>query len=113
MVAGKYNIIIEQGATYELTVTIKQPNRIPMDLTGYIGRSQIRKSFDSATITASFVITFFEPRTDGKVMLSLTNVATSGIPTDNYVYDFEVESPDGKVFRILQGEVSISPEVTK
>ena len=38
MAAGKYNIVIEQGATYQVEIQYKDSNNLPIDLSGYNGR---------------------------------------------------------------------------
>ena len=119
--AGNYNITIEQGATFELVITVKQSNGSPMDLTGYTGSSQIRKTPLSATVVKAFTVTFLDPRTDGKVKLSLTDAETSALSAgetpassqSQYVYDFEITSAAGKVTRLLAGKVTVSAEVTR
>ena len=38
MAAGKYNIVIEQGATYQVELQYRDSNNNPIDLSGYSGR---------------------------------------------------------------------------
>ena len=38
MPAGKYNIIIEQGATYDVEIQYRDSNNEVINLTGYSGR---------------------------------------------------------------------------
>ena len=45
MSAGKYSFVIEQGATLSFEVQYKDSNDLPVDLTGYTGRLQIRSTF--------------------------------------------------------------------
>jgi len=42
MAAGKYNLLIEQGATYQVEIQYKDSNGVAVDLTGYSGKLQIR-----------------------------------------------------------------------
>jgi hypothetical protein len=91
-----------------------------MDLTGYTGASMIRKKYCSTSPAATITVTFNTPTTSGGVVLSLTNTQTSAIPagensettTSQYVWDLEFTLAT-VVSRILQGDVSISPEATK
>jgi hypothetical protein len=53
MAAGKYNIVIEQGTTYQVEIQYKDSNSLPIDLSGYNGRMQIRPSIDSTTVYVS------------------------------------------------------------
>lgn len=114
MAASIYDLIIEQGATFSLTITLKKPNKLPFDLSGYIGRSQIRKSYAATDVIASFSVAVVSPQKDGKIVMSLTDEQTSSLPSiSSGVYDLELESPTGEVTRVLQGKVTISPEVTR
>ena len=113
MAASVYDIIIEQGATYTITVLLKKPNKIPFNLTGYTGRSQIRKHYDDSNVIISFSVAIPSPQKDGKIVMSLTDEQTASLPIINGVYDLEIESSTGEVSRILQGKVTISPEVTR
>lgn len=114
MAASIYDLIIEQGTTFSLTIILKKPNKIPFDLSGYTGRSQIRKNHAATDVMASFSVTVPSPQKDGKVVMSLTDEQTSSLPSSSTgVYDLELESPTGEVTRILQGKVTVSPEVTR
>jgi hypothetical protein len=51
-VAARYDITIEQGASFELPLTLQHSNGTVYNLTGYTGRGQIRKYHRSASIIA-------------------------------------------------------------
>ena len=44
--------------------------------------------------------------------MSMTPVVTGAIEEGMYVYDMEIRSGSGTVTRLLQGEVTVTPEVT-
>lgn len=113
MAATVYDITLEQGTTFSLTVLLKKPTKTPFDLSGYIGRSQIRKTHADTNILASFAVSIPSPQKDGKVIMSLTDEQTAALNFIYGVYDLELESPTGEVTRILQGKVTLSPEVTR
>jgi hypothetical protein len=122
MSAGNYDILVEQGATFLLTITIKDTSGVPIDLTGQTFRGKIKKSFSDVTAQATFVCTLANQLTDpGKVTISLSAVDTAAIVINTQgtarvlttmVYDIESEIA-GVVKRWLQGLAKISPEVTK
>ena len=113
MTAGIYNMTIEQGATFEKTLTIKQANGNPMNLTGYTAAGKIRTKYKSPISLIDFAMTFLDPRTDGKLKMSLTAVETAGLEArNNCVYDVEI-TLNGTVQRLIQGQVDIVPEATK
>lgn len=121
MAAGAYNITIEQGSEYGLTVVIKNQDGSRKDLTDYTGRAQIRRKATAPTIDAEFVVLFTEPRTLGEVKLNMPGAVSSTMkvgdsiesPASQFVYDFEIYDTELKPYRILGGALSVSPEVTR
>jgi len=123
-VAGRYDLTIEQGADFNLPLTLRNYDNTAYNLTGYTGRGQIRRYHRSTSAIVSFTVTIptvGSEYTDGKLTVSLTANQTAAIPageeiTDTrskYVYDLEIIDGSGSVKRILDGFVFISPEVTR
>jgi hypothetical protein len=114
MAAGTYNIAIEQGATYDQTFTWTV-NAAPVNLTGYAARMQFRQS--AANPTVNFDIATGGSITlggaAGTIRIQITASNTSALAAGNYVYDLELQSGTGVVTRLLQGTVTVSPEVTR
>jgi len=111
MSAGTYNFTIEQGTTFSRVLTL-QENGSAMNLTGYSVASQMRSTHDSSTVVATFTGSVTNA-SSGQITLSLTNSQTSAIEEAIYVYDVEITSGAGAVTRILQGTVTVTPEVTR
>ena len=117
MPAAKLDITIEQGATFSQSFIIKAGSPpVPVDLTGYTARMQIRPDVKSQTIIASASTTdgkiIIEP-IDGKLTITFEATETASFVGDSGRYDLEIESPSGFVTRLIQGKVKISPEVTR
>lgn len=113
--ANVKNLIIDQGTTYSLTITVSDANGNELDLTGYTLRSQLRKSYGSSSYTA-FTVTPAQDPTTGQLTISLTATQTSALKAGRYVYDVEIVSPviDGsEVTRVLEGIITVTPEVTR
>ena len=53
------------------------------------------------------------PATGGKINLTANPTATAAVEEGIYVYDLEIESSAGNVTRILEGQVTVTPEVTR
>ena len=111
MSAGTYNFTIEQGTTFSRVLTL-QENGSAMNLTGYSVASQMRSTHDSSSIVATFSGSVTNA-SSGQLTLSLTNSQTSAIEEAIYVYDVEITSGAGSVTRILEGNVTVTPEVTR
>ena len=111
MSAGTYNFTIEQGTTFSRVLTL-QENGSAMNLTGYSVASQMRSTHDSSTVVATFSGSVTNA-SSWQITLSLTNSQTSAIEEAIYVYDVEITSGAGAVTRILEGTITVTPEVTR
>ena len=111
MSAGTYNFILEQGATFNRQLTVKDDGSA-MNLTGYSVASKMRSTHDSSTVVGTFTCTISNA-TGGIITMSMTNSTTGGIEEGIYVYDLEMTSGTGVVTRLMQGTVTVNPEVTR
>lgn len=112
MAAGKYNMLVQQGATYNQTITLKDPtNTTPIDITGCTAAAQIREQYTDAAPVATFLCEV--GGINGQIQISLTAAQTRDILIERGVYDIELTYLSGVKDRILQGNVVISKEVTK
>lgn len=123
MAAAELDLYIEQGAKFYRTLTLKSAN-VPIDITGYSFRGQIRKSQSDSTILASFSFNILNQVSfTGQVEMTMSDAVTSSLPvptatsfvrkTIKYIYDVEVVNSSGVVDRMLQGSAEVSPEVTR
>jgi len=115
MPAGKHDIYIEQGATWNLPLRWQTAEGVPIDVTGYTARMHIRKKigdaeFESELTTENGKITL--GGADGAINLTLPAVETAAIDIKGGVYDLEMVKDD-VVTRLLEGTVIISLEVTR
>ena len=111
MAAGTYNFIVEQGATFTRQLTVKENNSV-MDLTGYSVASKMRSTHDTSTVAGTFTCTVSNA-SGGIITVAMTSSVTADIEEGIYVYDLESTSGAGIVTRLLQGEVTVNPEVTR
>ena len=112
MSAGTYNLIIDQGSDFALDLVIKQGGTA-LNLTNYTGRAQLRTSVDASSASASFSVTVTNAA-NGALKMQLPAATSSGISAGQYVYDLEIfTANDSIVKRIIQGEVTLTPEVTR
>jgi len=113
MSAARYNLIIDQGSDFALEFIVKESGSAK-DLTGYAARAQIRPTAASSTLTETFNCTIATPA-NGTIRANLTNVETAAITAGRYVYDLEMYTTGGTeiVTRLLQGDVTVTAEVTR
>lgn len=107
-----YNLNIDQGTTFIANLQYQDEDKQPIDIDGYQARGQMRRSYDSAN-----AVTFSANVTNGavgNVQISLSAADTANIKAGRYVYDVEAYEPNtGTVFRVVEGIVTVHPEVTK
>ena len=108
--AIKTNIVIDQGSDYEVTVNVRDANNTPVTLTGYTGAAQMRKHYTSLT-SYSFGVTV--TANTGEVTLSMSSNVSNLISPGRYVYDCELTSSSNTKLRIVEGLVTITPQVTR
>lgn len=108
--AIKANLIVDQGADYVTTLTVTDDDGNIIDLTGFTGAAQMRKHYTSVT---SYAFTVTINAGQGTVDLSLTANTSNTIPAGRYVYDCELTDVSGKKSRLVEGIVTITPQVTR
>lgn len=123
MPAATLDITLEQGATFSKTITVYDDASppVPINLTGYQVRAQIRKKPKSDDIIATFDTEIDEDPETGRITWSLAATVSDEINVDRtstfdpleYFYDLELEAPSGFVTRLLQGYAYIVPNVTR
>jgi hypothetical protein len=110
MSAGLYNITIEQGADYGISLALTNDNGTIVNLTGANVLSQIRSQSDNSII-GTFVSSINTGT--GTITLSLSGATSSTFLTGNHIYDILVTFSSGVRQRILEGYCTIDPEVTQ
>jgi hypothetical protein len=108
--AIKSNLILDQGSTFSSTIEVTDENDEPVDLTQYTGAGQIRKHYTSSNST-SFSVSL--GGTTGTITLALTATQTANLVAGRYVFDVELTAGAGAVSRILEGIVTVTPQVTR
>lgn len=128
MAAGKYSFTIEQGTTHKFTVEYKDSNSIPISLSGYSGRMQIRSDFADNSNTLYLTLSSSldndgsglnfnglegtTPLSSGSIGVYISSTKTAALNFDEAYYDLEIYS-GSEAIRILEGNVILDREVTR
>lgn len=124
MLAGIYNMTCQQGSTFTRTITLRYPDPdspaidptyLPWNFTGYTARMQVRRTLQSTTPMISLTTE------NGRITLGgatgvielLISAADTAEITSSGVYDLEIVSSSGVVSRVIQGNFTLSEEVTR
>tara|TARA_B100001094_G_C18098311_1_gene754277 strand:+ start:685 stop:1023 length:339 start_codon:yes stop_codon:yes gene_type:complete len=112
MTAATYDLVVDQGSDFAIDLTITEGGSAK-NLTGYSGRAQMRSTHASSSVTATFTCSVLNASA-GTMKMELSSSTTAGISAGRYVYDLEIfTSSDAVVKRLIQGNVTINPEVTR
>ena len=131
MAAGKYSFTIEQGATHEFEIQWKDSNGSAVDLTGYVGKMQIRASKGGTNyISLSSSLSGTQAETSNTAFLNMSGSSgtkalsegcigvyishekTNALSFEEALYDIEVTNNQHR-HRILEGKVKLSKQVTQ
>lgn len=107
--AQKLNLIIDQGTSFLTSFTVNDDAGDPINFSGYTGSAQLRKHYTS-TNAVSFVVT---ASSLGVVELSMDSNTTGSIEAGRYVYDCELVAPANTTSRVVEGIVTVTPQVTR
>ena len=114
--AGTYNIVADQGATFSRAFIKKDDEKRIIPLTGYSARMQVRETYDSQNTVLNLTT-----ENDYIIIEGARGILSIVIPDDDtriltpgeYVYDLELIYPDGQVERMLMGTFTVRREVTR
>jgi FlaG/FlaF family flagellin (archaellin) len=107
--AIKTNLIVDQGANFVYNVYLIDVNGDPFDITGYSANAQIRKTYTSTTYNTLNVTL---GGNTGLITMSMNATTTANLTNSRYVYDLQLHS-NNVTSRILEGIVTVNPEVTR
>ena len=105
------NLYVDAGATYSNIITVTASNGQALNLTGYSVASQMRKSYQSST-AYDFTASIYDAN-NGKIRLQLTDSDSAEIPAGRWLYDVEITSAGGTKTRVVEGIVTVNPQITQ
>ena len=107
------NLIIDQGASFSSDVTVKDANGNAFDLTGYTTQAKLAKGYSSTRTRTSMTSVIATDAASGVVALAMTATQTAALDAERYVYDVEItETSTGTVTRVIEGLITVRPNVT-
>jgi|APCry1669189034_1035192.scaffolds.fasta_scaffold207903_1 hypothetical protein len=107
--ATKINLTMDQASTFNMSFTVIDVFGNPTDFTTYTLTSQMRKTFSSLN-AYSFTVNGYS---NGTIVMSMNAATTANISDGRYVYDIESTSNTGVKSRIVEGLLTVTPQVTR
>lgn len=121
MSAGLYDLYIERGATFTRNCIYQDGTGARVNMTGMTLSAQIRSNYSEQSVLATITATITDA-VNGEFTLSLTASQTEALPVklavdfENqktyYTWDLLLNAGSTKR-RLMQGNVTISPDVTR
>ena len=110
--AARANYIIDQGTNFSSTVTVKDSQGVALNLTGYTATANMALGHASTRTRTALTIEFASDRSTGNVSMSLTAAQTALLQSPaRYVYDLDITDGSGTVTRIIEGLMTVRPNV--
>ncbi len=117
MSAGYHHFVIEQGANFGQTLTLKDSSDTLINLIGYTSAEMDLRT-DPEQSSTVLTLTTGNNRialggAAGTVTLSLSATETGGLTAGDGYYDLEITNAAGFVTRILEGTYSVRRNVSR
>jgi len=124
MLQNRFDLDMQQGATFQLQLIVQDANSNAVNLNGYSALMEIRSSYSNNTIAEKLSVANGEITLVGNNMYQLVLPATrtanvyvdlnNGIPPKSmYVYDLGITDPYGVVTKIMYGSINFYGQVSR
>lgn len=111
--AAYVELIIDQGATFNNIINLSDDiTNSNVNISGYVVRSQMRRSYYSANATANITCTISNAA-QGEITMNLNANTTANIKAGRYLFDLETVDTLGTVSRVLEGIITVTPGITR
>ena len=111
MATGTYDITIEKGITYDVSITLKDNNNAAINVTNYTFKAEIRRKAETG-LEKAFTVTKLNA-SGGVIELSMTATNTQALPKGKLIYDLVANTcVSNKIIRIITGKVTVIESVT-
>lgn len=113
MAAGYLDLFMDQGSTFNTSITLTDTSGSPLNLSNYVIAGQMKKSYITANVDAVFTISAAN-NLSGMVSLSLPYQVTQNLTPDvRYLYDIVIRNTVTNIAsKVLTGTVYVIPGIT-
>ena len=105
------NLFVEAGATFTREITYTNEDGTLFDLTDYTAELQVRETASSQSAVITKTPSISVP--DATISWTFTAAETATLTADKYVWALELTKTDGTVIRLVEGDITVSPEVVR
>jgi hypothetical protein len=103
---------LDQGATFSATLDLTNDDGTPINVANNTFLCQIRKSYYSSSVAANVTVNILDS-TNGHVQLTLSDANTANVRAGRYLFDLKMTSNTGTTLRIIEGIMTVNPQVSR
>lgn len=113
MAVPTVNLVIEQGADFSRTFSLKKSDGSPLDLSNYNFDAKMRK-WSGSSGYISFGTTYNATPSQGKLTITLNNSQTGIITAGRYNYDILVinTNQNNVKTKVITGQITVNPTIS-
>lgn len=110
--ANQVELFCDQGTDFSYQLDLSNDDGSAINVANYTFSSSIRKSYYSSGVTANLTVTVLSAA-NGNVQLSLNSATTANIKAGRYLYDVKMIDDSSVTHRIIEGIITVYPQITK
>ena len=110
--ASQVELYCDQGSDFSITLDLTNDDGTAINVANYTFSSSIRKSYYSSGVTANLSVSVLD-NANGNIRLSLNSATTANIKAGRYLYDVKMVDGSSVVSRVIEGIITVYPQITK
>lgn len=110
--ANQVELFCDQGTSFSYALDLSRDDGTALNVAGYTFASSIRKSYYSSGVTANLTISIIN-ESSGNIQLSMNAATTTNIKPGRYLYDVKMINDQNTTFRVIEGIITVYPQITK
>lgn len=105
-------LYLDQGTDFSFDLDLTNDDGSPVNVTGHTFSSSIRKSYYSSSVTANLSIAIANA-VGGNVVCSMNSAISSNVKAGRYLFDIKSIDAANSTSRLVEGIITVNPQVTK
>lgn len=110
--ASYTELYVDQGTDFESSIDLVGDDGAAINIASYVFTGQIRKSYYSKNPTANITFTILNGPA-GNLKMTMSSTTTANIPAGRYLYDVKMKDSSQTTTRLVEGIITVNPQVTK
>ena len=109
--AAYVELYMEQGVDFNNVINLTDDvTNMNINISGYTVSSRMKRSYYSENVSANIVCTISNSSA-GEITMSLDSGITSNLRPVRYLFDVKLTSPSNTHTRVIEGTMTVTPQV--